>query len=210
MGATGSATPGSRRARSPAAAYGELFSSVVRPFVYRRYLDFGVFDSLREMKGLIEREVARRELTDNIKLGAGGIREIEFIVQAFQLVRGGQDQRLQTASLLQALPRLAGGKLLPALVVTELRAVYLFLRRLENCLQMRADRQTHELPAEAAERERMALAMGVADWDGLAADIDAQRERVAGYFRDIVFAAGDGALAPTPRPRRCPRMGNRA
>jgi glutamate-ammonia-ligase adenylyltransferase len=131
-----------------AEAYAELFRNVVRPFVYRRYLDFGVFDSLREMKGMIEREVARRDLADNIKLGAGGIREIEFIVQAFQLVRGGQDPRLQSPQLLQVLPQLAGGKLLPAPVVAELEASYLFLRRLENSLQMRADRQTHVLPGE--------------------------------------------------------------
>jgi [glutamine synthetase] adenylyltransferase / [glutamine synthetase]-adenylyl-L-tyrosine phosphorylase len=181
------------RAITGAAAFTELFRSVVRPYVYRRYLDFGVFESLREMKGLIEREVVRRELADNIKLGAGGIREIEFIVQAFQLVRGGQDQRLQTASLLQALPLLAGGKLLPAAVVSGLQTSYLFLRRLENCLQMRADRQTHVLPAEPVERERVAQAMGAPGWGSLEAEIRAQRECVAGYFRDIVFAGADGA-----------------
>jgi glutamate-ammonia-ligase adenylyltransferase len=186
------------RAITGEAAFGELFRAVVRPYVYRRYLDFGVFESLREMKGLIEREVARRELADNIKLGAGGIREIEFIVQAFQLVRGGQDQRLQTASLLQALPLLAGGKLLPAAVVSGLQACYLFLRRLENCLQMRADRQTHVLPGEPAERERLALAMGAAGWAGLSAQIRMQRECVAAYFRDIVFAGGDGGAGAAP------------
>ena len=90
-----------------------VFRSGVQPFVYRRYLDFGVFEALREMKALISREVARRELNDNIKLGYGGIREIEFIVQSMQLVRGGSERRLQSASLLQTLPRLAGAKLLP-------------------------------------------------------------------------------------------------
>ncbi|MCC7464371.1 MAG: bifunctional [glutamate--ammonia ligase]-adenylyl-L-tyrosine phosphorylase/[glutamate--ammonia-ligase] adenylyltransferase [Gammaproteobacteria bacterium] len=180
------------RAISGAEAYAELFRNVVRPFVYRRYLDFGVFDSLREMKGMIEREVARRDLADNIKLGAGGIREIEFIVQAFQLVRGGQDQRLQSTSLLQVLPLLAGGKLLPVPVVSALQASYLALRRLENALQMRADRQTHLLPGEAGERARVAQAMGAPDWDTLAAQIGAQRAQVAAHFRDIVFA-GDNA-----------------
>ena len=92
----------------------------MRPFVYRRYLDFGVFESLREMKALIEKEVARRDLADHVKLGPGGIREIEFIVQAFQLIRGGQDRRMQTPSLLAVLPQLAGGKLLPARVAQEL------------------------------------------------------------------------------------------
>ena len=85
----------------------------MRPFVYRRYLDFGVFEALREMKALIEKEVARRDLAEHVKLGPGGIREIEFIVQAFQLIRGGQDRRMQTQSLLAVLPQLAGGKLLP-------------------------------------------------------------------------------------------------
>ena len=190
------------RAITGAEAYAELFRNVVRPFVYRRYLDFGVFDSLREMKGMIEREVARRDLADNIKLGAGGIREIEFIVQAFQLVRGGQDPRLQSPQLLQVLPQLAGGKLLPAPVVAELEASYLFLRRLENSLQMRADRQTHVLPGEFAERARIALAMGVPDWDALAAAIGVQRGRVAAHFRDIVFAGGDaqGAAAAGATP----------
>src|SRR6202044_520938 len=100
--------------------YAELFRSAIQPFVYRRYLDFGVFESLREMKALIEREVQRRELADDIKLGDGGIREIEFIVQSFQLIRGGQDRRLQLTALRRALPLLAGAKLLPAEVVAEL------------------------------------------------------------------------------------------
>ena len=83
--------------------YAEVDAAAIRPFVYRRYLDFGVFESLREMKALIDREVERRELADNIKLGPGGIREIEFIVQALQLIRGGRDRRLQTPSLSAAL-----------------------------------------------------------------------------------------------------------
>ena len=85
----------------------------MRPFVFRRYLDFGVFESLREMKAMIAREVERRELQDNIKLGPGGIREIEFIVQAQQLIRGGTEPRLQQPSLLAVLPRLEGAKLMP-------------------------------------------------------------------------------------------------
>ena len=95
------------------AGFDELYRNVLRPFVYRRYLDFGVFESLRGMKELIAREVERRELQQNVKLGPGGIREIEFIVQAFQLLRGGSNPRLQTRSLLEALPQLAGQKLLP-------------------------------------------------------------------------------------------------
>src|SRR4029077_17124521 len=109
--------------------YAEFEAAAVRPFVYRRYLDYGVFESLREMKALIEREVERRELADHVKLGPGGIREIEFIVQAFQLIRGGRDKRLRTQSLLAALAVLDGARMLPAVVAAELRAAYVFLRR---------------------------------------------------------------------------------
>ncbi len=91
-----------------AASYAPAYEEFVRPFVYRRYLDFGVFESLRDMKALIEREVSRRDLDQHLKLGTGGIREIEFIVQSMQLVRGGSDRRLQRAALLEALPLLAG------------------------------------------------------------------------------------------------------
>jgi glutamate-ammonia-ligase adenylyltransferase len=167
--------------------YPRLYQQVVRPFVYRRYLDFGVFASLREMKGLIEREVARRELQDNIKLGPGGIREIEFIVQSFQLVRGGNDKRLQQVSLQKVLPLLAGSKLLPAAVVASLDASYEFLRRLENRLQMLADQQTHELPAAAPDRTRLATAMGCRNWSQLKSALAGHRRSVAQHFAALVF-----------------------
>jgi glutamate-ammonia-ligase adenylyltransferase len=178
--------------------YAELFGSAIQPFVYRRYLDFGVFEALRDMKALIEREVQRRELADHIKLGDGGIREIEFIVQSFQLIRGGQDRRLQTTSLQAALMLLVGAKLLPVDVVTELDAAYVFLRRLENRLQMRADQQLHQLPTDALERELLAAAMGLDNWTGLRAQIENHRGHVAASFRAVVFGAGSGAPADVP------------
>ena len=122
-----------------AARYAEIEAAAVRPFVYRRYLDYGVFESLREMKALIEREVQRRELADHVKLGPGGIREIEFIVQALQLIRGGRDRRLQTPRCSRRCARLGATRLLPAEAVTELHEAYVFLRRLENRLQMLGD-----------------------------------------------------------------------
>jgi [glutamine synthetase] adenylyltransferase / [glutamine synthetase]-adenylyl-L-tyrosine phosphorylase len=185
------------RAVTNEADYRELYAGTIRPFVYRRYLDFGVFESLREMKGLIEREVLRRDLDDDIKLGDGGIREIEFIVQSFQLIRGGQDRRLQGSSLRRALPLLAGAKLLPAAAVAELDAAYVFLRRLENRLQMRADLQVHKLPADALERERLAWSMGCDDWLQLARQIAAQRARVAAHFLAVVFGNDEPSL-PAP------------
>jgi glutamate-ammonia-ligase adenylyltransferase len=181
---------------SNAGAYAPLFRSLIRPFVYRRYLDFGVLESLADMKGLIEREVRRRELADDIKLGDGGIREIEFIVQSFQLIRGGQDRRLQGSSLRRALPLLAGAKLLPAAAVAELDAAYVFLRRLENRLQMRADQRLHRLPGDEFERERLAWSMGCGGWSELAEQIAAHRGRVAAHFRALVFggsASGAGS-----------------
>jgi [glutamine synthetase] adenylyltransferase / [glutamine synthetase]-adenylyl-L-tyrosine phosphorylase len=167
--------------------YEELYSAAVRPFVYRRYLDYGVFESLREMKALIEREVERRELADHVKLGPGGIREIEFIVQAFQLIRGGREKRLRTQSLLAALAVLEGARLLPAGVADELRAAYVFLRRLENRLQMLADAQAHKLPTDPLSRERIALAMGMESWPALLRALDEHRSRVSQHFRMVVF-----------------------
>jgi [glutamine synthetase] adenylyltransferase / [glutamine synthetase]-adenylyl-L-tyrosine phosphorylase len=169
--------------------YAEIHAAAIRPFVYRRYLDYGLFESLREMKALIEREVERRELEDDVKLGPGGIREIEFIVQALQLVRGGRDTRLQTSSLLTALPLLDGNKLLPPQAVRDLRAAYEFLRRLENRLQMLNDEQTHVLPRDSGTRERIAAAMGELSAAHLAAELAQHRGTVAAHFRAVVFGA---------------------
>jgi glutamate-ammonia-ligase adenylyltransferase len=173
--------------------YGELYEEVIRPFVYRRYLDFGVFESLREMKDMIVREVARRELQDNVKLGPGGIREIEFVAQSLQLIRGGSDRRLQSRSLLEVLPRLEGAKLLGHAAVTELGDCYVFLRRVENRLQMFEDGQVHSLPAGEPDRTRLAAAMGFGDWRSFGAACDKVRERVSTHFRDVV-------LGPEPAP----------
>jgi [glutamine synthetase] adenylyltransferase / [glutamine synthetase]-adenylyl-L-tyrosine phosphorylase len=186
------------RALTGREAWKVIHAESVRPFVYRRYLDFGVFESLREMKALIEKEVARRDLAEHVKLGPGGIREIEFIVQAFQLIRGGQDRRLQTPSLLVALPQLAGGKLLPARVAQELEAAYLFLRRIENRLQMMADAQTHTIPADALARERIAFAMGFAGWADCAAELDLHRARVTRAFQEVMFARHEAQTTELP------------
>lgn len=171
---------------SAQAAYAQIEEEAVRPFVYRRYLDYGMFESLREMKALIERSVARRELSEDVKLGPGGIREVELIVQLFQLIRGGQDPRLQTPSLLAALTVLGDARLLPQAVVKELEAAYGHLRRLENRLQMLADTQTHELPRDPLARERIALAMGAADWASLMQLHAAHCARVEEHFRGVL------------------------
>jgi [glutamine synthetase] adenylyltransferase / [glutamine synthetase]-adenylyl-L-tyrosine phosphorylase len=172
-------------------AYAAAYQEFVRPFVYRRYLDFGVIESLRDMKALIAREVSRHELDQHLKLGRGGIREIEFIVQSMQLVRGGSDRRLQNASLLEVLPMLAGSKLMSAADVAELTDAYIVLRKAENALQMIRDEQTHSVPAEAIDRTRLSLNMGAPCDSDAARDIDAARDNVARQFEALLFGAPD-------------------
>ncbi len=171
-----------------------LRRDALRPFVFRRYLDFGVFESLREMKGLIARDVVRRDRVASLKLGIGGIREIEFIVQAFQLVRGGQDGVLRQQSLLKVLPHLAGVRLLPEDVVQELASAYDFLRLLENRVQMLEDAQTHDLPVDPLARERIAVSAGFADVGQMEARLAMHRENVSRHFTSL-FA--DGAVVST-------------
>lgn len=181
----------------------ELFDEVVTPFVYRRYIDFGVFRSLRQMKALISEEVARRNMADNIKLGPGGIREIEFIVQVFQLVRGGQNPALRTPSLLPSLRRLEFTGVLQSGTVSELQSAYRFLRTLENRLQAMEDRQTQRLPADAESREILAWAMGSPAWEEFSVALETHRRLVEAEFDRLAFdergerrgegEAGDGS-----------------
>ncbi len=172
-------------------AYRSANEEFVRPFVYRRYLDFGVFESLREMKALIAREVARRDLEQDLKLGAGGIREIEFIVQSMQLVRGGSDRRLQNASLLEVMPLLAGAKLLSSPEIAQLTDAYRVLRKAENALQIIRDEQTHSIPTDPVDRARLYSNMGMPDWSETLARIEGARGSVARQFAGLLFGAPD-------------------
>ncbi len=171
--------------------YAAAYRDFVRTFVYRRYLDFGVIESLRDMKALIAREVSRRDLDQHLKLGRGGIREIEFIVQCMQLVRGGSDRRLQNASLLDVLPLLAGAKLMSAADVAELTDAYLLLRKAENAVQLIRDEQTHSLPDDAPDRARLAVNMGLSDWAAAAARIDSASDNVARQFEALLSGGPD-------------------
>ena len=167
--------------------YQALYKNVIRPFVYRRYLDFSVFESLRNMKQMITREVARRELHDHVKLGPGGIREVEFITQAFQLLRGGNDLHLQSRELQHVLPNLAGHKLLPQEAVEELLTAYRYLRLVENRLQEWNDDNTHFLPKNEEAQQRLAVSLNYPDWQALLSEINRHRERVSHWFKSIVF-----------------------
>ncbi len=171
--------------------YAAAYQEFVRPFVYRRYLDFGVFESLRNMKALIVREVARRDLEHHLKLGKGGIREVEFIVQSLQLVRGGSDRRLQNPALLEVLPLLAGSKLVSGEDIAELTAAYLVLRKAENALQMMHDQQTHSLPAEPLDRARLSLSLGCRDWNATSEYLQSTLDRVAAQFDALLFGVPD-------------------
>jgi [glutamine synthetase] adenylyltransferase / [glutamine synthetase]-adenylyl-L-tyrosine phosphorylase len=182
-------------------AYASATQEFVRPFVYRRYLDFGVIDSLRDMKALIAREVARHELDQHLKLGRGGIREIEFIVQSMQLVRGGSDRRLQNVSLLEVLPLLAGSKLMSAADVADLTEAYLVLRKAENAVQMIRDEQIHTLPAAEIDQARVCVIMGASDWTSLYAGIESMRERVARQFEALLAGAPGTGGAPVAQGR---------
>ena len=167
---------------------GEQLMESLRPFVYRRYLDFGAFESLRSLKAQIEHEVERKGLADNIKLGPGGIREVEFIAQAFQLVRGGRQPGLQQRSLLKTLQTLSALEFLPARAAAELADGYRFLRRVENRLQSWADHQTHELPTGEEAQAVLAFSMGYADWEAFQSELARHRNRIQGHFEQI-FAA---------------------
>jgi len=175
------------KARSVYGDHASELAAIARPFVFRKYLDFGAFAAMRSLHAQIRAEVARRDLSGHIKLGPGGIREIEFIAQAFQLIRGGRDPELQTRPTLEVLPLLQKKGLLPVEVVAELRAAYDFLRRLEHRLQYLDDAQTHELPAGSDDQALIAGAMGFDDYAGFMTRLDAHREQVSRHF-DGVFA----------------------
>ncbi|HXX47916.1 MAG TPA: bifunctional [glutamate--ammonia ligase]-adenylyl-L-tyrosine phosphorylase/[glutamate--ammonia-ligase] adenylyltransferase, partial [Myxococcota bacterium] len=177
---------------------GDALAAVARPFVYRKYLDYGTFAAMRELHAQIRAEVARRELSNQIKLGPGGIREIEFIAQAFQLIRGGRDPSLQVRPTLAVLALLAQKGLLPAAAHEELSDAYVFLRRLEHRLQYLDDAQTHDLPEGAADRLLVARAMGFAAWDSFRVALDQCRARVSWHFEQLFSTeqAPAHALAP--------------
>ena len=161
---------------------GEDVEAIVQPFVYRRYLDYGLLESLRDLHGRIQAEANRRGRSDDIKVGAGGIRECEFTVQLFQLVRGGRDSGLRVTSTRQALAAVGERGLVPPERVAALRLAYDFLRRLEHRLQYYDDQQTQALPVEPGHRAAIAEAMGFADWPSLMAELDRHRAAVQEAF----------------------------
>ncbi|HQR05045.1 MAG: bifunctional [glutamate--ammonia ligase]-adenylyl-L-tyrosine phosphorylase/[glutamate--ammonia-ligase] adenylyltransferase [Proteobacteria bacterium] len=175
------------KARPLSGGHHDALEAVRRPFVFRKYLDFGAINAMRELHAQIRAEVAKKDMANHIKLGPGGIREIEFIAQVFQLIRGGRDSALQIKPTLQVLPLLAERGTLDQESVATLSAAYDFLRRLEHRLQYLDDAQTHRLPAGAEDQALVASAMGFASYAALLAELDAHREAVSQHF-GAVFA----------------------
>lgn len=168
--------------------HGQL-SNMLRPFVYRRYIDFSVIDSLRRMKAMIAQEVRRKQLNNNIKLGAGGIREVEFIVQVFQMIRGGRDSNLQHRNLLTVLPLLVNHGELSQQSAQVLTDSYRFLRRVENIIQALNDQQTQTLPDDALNQQRLISILAddnCKDWTTFLAHIAAHMQGVHQQFSELI------------------------
>jgi glutamate-ammonia-ligase adenylyltransferase len=178
------------KARPLCGAHAADLTTLARPFIFRKYLDYGAINAMRELHAQIRREVARRDMADNIKLGPGGIREIEFIAQVFQLIRGGRDKALQIRPTLHVLALLAERALLDETAVRELGVAYRFLRNLEHRLQYLDDAQTHTLPEKSEDQELIARGMGFPDYGTLLAELDDHRANVSRHF-EAVFADPD-------------------
>ncbi len=170
---------------------GRKFMAMIKPFVYRRYLDYGAFEELRSLKFQIIQELRRKDRLDNIKLGAGGIREIEFIGQAFQLIRGGNEIQLQERRILKVLGILGSTGLLPENDAKNLQHSYVFLRKVENHIQQYQDRQTHDLPRDEVGRLSLTYAMGYSDWGSFKHELDRVRQQVHGVFEQVFSLTND-------------------
>ncbi len=162
--------------------------ALLKPFIYRKYLDFGAFDAIREMKSMIERALKHTGVNQNIKLGWGGIREIEFLVQSHQLIRGGREKNLQTQSLYQALSSLVELGVIDDGVLQQLLNGYRFLRNTEHRLQMVADRQTQQLPQSEIEQQRLAWSMGCENWSAYVEKLYQHRTYIHSQFKMILGA----------------------
>ena len=169
----------------PDTAPGVELMQLARPFVFRKYLDFGVFESMRKLHAQIRAEVARRDRGNNIKLGPGGIREIEFIAQVFQLIRGGREPGLRIRPTQKVLRQLAASGELGDDIVQRLDAAYVFLRNLEHRLQYLDDQQTQELPDDTASQAMVAESLGYADYPALLAELDPLRRFVSQQFEAV-------------------------
>jgi [glutamine synthetase] adenylyltransferase / [glutamine synthetase]-adenylyl-L-tyrosine phosphorylase len=186
------------KARALTGTRHDELASIVRPFVFRKYLDYATLGAMRELHAEVRREVARRELAGDVKLGPGGIREIEFVAQALQLVRGGRDPALTARPTLEVLRLLGERRLLPADAVEELAAAYVFLRNVEHRLQYLDDAQRHDLPQDAEDRTRLARMSRFPSWEEFSRALEAHRAAVTRHF-EAVFAQSKQEAEPWPQ-----------
>ena len=183
---------------------------MLRPFVYRKYLDYTAFAGLRDMKARIDAEVARKDLSENLKQGPGGIREIEFVVQLEQLIRGGRDPSLRVRGLLPALEACEARGYIPGRRARRLREAWAFLRHLENRVQMLRDAQTHDIPDDPdAARRAWPLGLGYADWDALATELAAPSRRRSPRNSTRCWCPTPGVHAAAPARERALWRGGR-
>ena len=164
----------------------EELQAILHPFIYRRYLDYGAIEALRDLKRKINLEVTRKGMQDNIKLGRGGIRELEFIVQSFQLIRGGRLQSLQMQSFQQALEQITVEGLLEEKIKTQLWQAYQFLRNTEHIIQAIDDKQTQQLPIDELAQQRVATVMNAISWDEFLKQLDEHRKNVHQCFANMI------------------------
>jgi len=164
----------------------DYLQSMLSPFIYRRYLDYSMLESIREMKAMINAQMKRKRMTNNIKLGRGGIREIEFIGQTLQLIRAGREPELRERSIVKVLSLLAEKRYLQKEEVDKLLAAYWFLRKLENRLQMQRDMQIHVLPEDEELQQRLCLAMDMSDWEELLSRLAQHQQSVDQVFENII------------------------
>lgn len=168
---------------------------MLRRFTFRRYLDFSSIDALRDLKRQIEREVAKKGMADNVKLGAGGIREVEFIVQMFQLIHGGRDSDLQPSPVINMLEQLGSKGFLSVEEVAVLREAYLFLRNVEHLLQAWRDEQTQSLPKELQQQIRLAWLLGFSSYEEFYAALQVHRTHVQRIFKAVIAPPAERAVA---------------
>ena len=197
------------RVVAPAACIDQVkaLREIVTPFVFRRYLDYNVFEALRVLHQQIRAQslrlsAGRPERANDVKLGRGGIREIEFTVQLLQVVRGGQFPELRQRATLDTLDSLVQARLMPADTALALHEAYVFLRRVEHRIQYLDDQQTHRLPSDAADLQWIAHTLGLADSDALLKVLQQHRDRVAQEFERLLgqgeSAQPDVAKTSTP------------
>lgn len=166
--------------------YSPKLNSIFRPFVYRRYVDFTVMEALRSLKLIIQREIRIKHLQEDVKRGPGGIREIEFICQSYQLIRGGREPSLQTTNIFDVLHTLECLQIIPTAQKQKLYNAYIFFRTLENAIQMQNDQQTHQLPTDPASMKQIWVALNFTSQATFHSELHQHKQNVSEIFSNML------------------------